>query len=341
MMEIYVGTRNGVGRVSGDAIEPLGLTGKRIWALHSWHDASAGEDVVLAGSYGEGMFRSSDSGQTWNLIESGLTAATFRTIEPNPIGNGEILAGTEPARGFRSTDGGISWLAYDAIPGINSAGQWFLPYSPRLGALRNFASSTDGTLYASVEVGGLLTSADGGVSWRLINVDPGPRVHDDIHCVVADPANQTRLYVAMGGALVDRTHPSWAGEPRRIGGVAVSEDRGATWRKLRSEYTRALWIPSSAPDWLIAGPAARTGEGGWIVGSLDRGKTWTTISDGIKIPQEDMVERFTESPDGRIWALCSGGGVYAAEPGDWQWSSLLPGSRSCIIESIAFAGRQT
>jgi hypothetical protein len=197
-----------------------------------------------------------------------------------------------------------------------------------------------GELYASIEVGGLLHSPDAGASWSLLAVDPGPRVHDDIHCVLVDPTDARRLFVAMGGALVDRTHGQWPLEPRQIGGVAVSEDRGATWAKLRPEYTRALLIPAAAPNWLIAGPAARTGAGGWIVGSTDRGGSWECIGAGVETPMDDMVERFEEAPDGDVWALCSGGRVFAATPGVWAWRNPLPAlPEGLIVESVSFVER--
>ena len=54
---------------------------------------------MLAGTYGDGLFRSVDAGRSWEHIKAGLTASTFRFV------SGE-LAGTEPARVYRSPDGG-------------------------------------------------------------------------------------------------------------------------------------------------------------------------------------------------------------------------------------------
>jgi photosystem II stability/assembly factor-like uncharacterized protein len=285
------------------------------------------------------MFRSVDSGSNWRAANDGLTARVFRTIQPDPHDRDAILAGSEPARAFRSVDGGASWREIASISGLAGVEEWFLPYSPRAGALRNFYAppGRTGALYGSVEVGGLLHSDDSGASWRVIAVDPGPRVHDDVHFVTGDPRDPDLLYVALGGALVDRTHPRWAGEPRRIGGVARSDDAGRSWRKLRSEYTRALMIPSAAPDLLLAGPSHRTGEGGWIVVSSNRGESWERADAGIETPMPDMVERFEEAPDSSIWALCSGGRLLRSDPGEWRWSSPLAiDGESPIVESISF-----
>ena len=57
MTSAILGTTDGVYRLSGDAVEPLGLAGQRISALHAWHDGT-GTTAILAGSYGDGLFRS-------------------------------------------------------------------------------------------------------------------------------------------------------------------------------------------------------------------------------------------------------------------------------------------
>lgn len=336
-MKVYLGTRSGVWSFDGSTgeLKSLGLSEHRLWAILAWTSGS-GHDTIVAGSYGAGIFRSTDSGEHWKQVNDGLTAHAIRTLQHDPLRPGAILAGTEPARGFRSHNGGESWQEFEQILQLPGVSEWFLPYSPRAGAIRNYAASASGDLYASVEVGGLLCGADAGDAWNLIQVDPGPRVHDDIHQVIVDPGDGA-LFVALGGALVDRSHGQWATEPRQIGGVAVSRDDGASWTKLLPDYTRAIHIPSTASEWLIAGPAARTNQGGWIVGSKDRGATWESIDRGIDTPLDDMVERFEETPDGDVWALCSGGRVFAATPGEWAWRNPLPESSGDLrVESVAF-----
>ncbi len=336
-MTVYLGTTSGVwgfDRATG-RIERLGLEAHRIWALYA-RTGDVGETTLLAGSYGSGMFRSSDGGASWSASNAGLTAAAFRTLQRDPFDRTAILAGTEPARVFRSADTGASWHEFETICELSGVEDWFLPYSPRAGAVRNFAASANGTLYASVEVGGLLVSSDRGAIWELLAVDPGPRVHDDVHQVLIDPIDDA-IIVALGGALVDRTHGEWLMEPRQIGGVAVSRDDGMTWTKLLPHYTRAVHIPSTSTDWLIAGPAARTNEGGWVVGTRDRGASWEPLNAGIDTPLDDMVERFVETPEGEVWALCSGGRVFASVAGDWQWQDPFGGAaRNLVVESVAF-----
>src|SRR5690606_33157693 len=145
---------SGVHRLDEQGIRPLGLEGHRIWAIHAF-PGDDGADVILAGSYGEGMFRSTDSGETWEAANEGLTSSAFRTIQPDPTTSGAIIAGTEPARAYRSTDGGRSWIELEGIKEIPSCPDWYLPYSPRAGAIRNFYSppGQPNRLLGAVEVG--------------------------------------------------------------------------------------------------------------------------------------------------------------------------------------------
>ena len=58
------------------------------------------------------MFRSSDSGQTWEKINNGLLAFYIRALAISP--NGHIFAGADFIGGaggvYRSTDNGESWV---------------------------------------------------------------------------------------------------------------------------------------------------------------------------------------------------------------------------------------
>src|SRR5437867_3707615 len=132
MFDTYIGARDGVYRLRDGALEPLGLEGQRIWAIHAWR--ANGDTTVLAGSYGDGLFRSTDGGRGWQPANTGLHDSAFRTITPDPLDPAAILCGTEPGRAYRSTDGGRSWQELAGIRALPGYEDWYLPYSPRAGA---------------------------------------------------------------------------------------------------------------------------------------------------------------------------------------------------------------
>src|SRR4051795_1707795 len=177
MFDVYIGTTDGVHGVRGNAVQPLGLGGERVMAMH------AGPGFVLAGTYGNGLFCSGDDGASWARVEAGLTASAFRWLGPDPLQPSVLMAGTEPARVFRSADGGLSWQELEAVGRLPGHEEWLLPYSPRAGAVRN-VFGVAGCLFAALEVGGLLRSQDGGASWVCEPVI----ADEDIHHVTGHPS---------------------------------------------------------------------------------------------------------------------------------------------------------
>src|SRR4051794_9996508 len=183
MVSAVLGTRAGIYRLDDNSLISLGLADQDVSAVHAFAD-QAGSLILLAGSYGNGLFRSDDGGAHWSLVDADLTAPAFRTIVTDPLDAAAILCGTEPGRIFRSSDGGLSWQELDGIRELPGYEEWYLPYSPRAGAVRNIYAPPGGRrLLASVEVGGLLDSPDGGETWSV-----GPILTDlDIHHITGHP----------------------------------------------------------------------------------------------------------------------------------------------------------
>jgi photosystem II stability/assembly factor-like uncharacterized protein len=269
------------------------------------------------------MFRSDDGGANWLPANAGLTVPALRTFMASPAGDDAILCGGEPGRGFRSSDHGLSWQEMAGIAAIPNSAEWYLPYSPRAGALRNFYAPPGRLdhLYASIEVGGLLYSPDGGASWTMLET-----FDDDIHHVTGHPERPDEVWLALGWAGL---HGRPNADSARFGGVARSDDAGQTWTKLiERDYTRAVIVPPARPDLVLAGPAKAVGRQGRIVVSSNGGESWEPAGEGIEQPMADMVELFVAAPDSSIWAICSGGRLLRAEPGVWHWRDVLASTAS-------------
>ena len=330
MLEAILGTRTGVYHLRDDSLYHLGLESERISAILTVTRRN-GKRRILAGSYENGLFLSDDHGKSWQEVTAGFGANCVRWLGRDPLNAGHLLAGTEPGRIFRSADNGDSWDELEGIREIDGHEDWYLPYSPRAGAVRNVYAPPGSRRYlASVEVGGLLESDDNGISWTCNHVG----IDSDIHFITGNPHDANILYAALGYAGIDRT-PNEDGDNRR-GGLARSTDGGRTWTKLFGDYTRGVIVPISNPDVVIAGPSPDVGRNGRIEASYDGGESWSDASAGIETPMPDMVEEFVETPDGAIWAICSGGRLLSADAERIEWRLVLEPSARIEVESVAF-----
>jgi hypothetical protein len=274
---------------------------------------AAGDGVALAGTR-EGIFRSSDRGQTWWRSDEGLTERHVRWLAFHPQAGDVAFAGTEPANIFVSHDGGQSWRACPEVVNLREAHGWSLPYSPNAGCVRGFAF--DGPRgYAAVEQGGLLRSDDRGESWALVEgttgkpsrAVPASYIHSDVHSVVIHPAGPDHVLAPTGG------------------GLFYSIDGGESWTLLYDCYTRAAWIDPGRPGHIVFGPARSVDTDGRIEESLDGGETWERAMDGLEEPfwPDHMVERFIPVED-ELLAVLSNGQLIGAPTDTLSWRTILP-----------------
>jgi photosystem II stability/assembly factor-like uncharacterized protein len=274
--------------------------------------------LIFAGAYGAGLFRSRDSGEHWEQVgeEAGLEwirAITFKPNEPRTL-----FVGTEPARVFRSEDHGDSWtdLGIRNLPGSD---EWFLPYSPRGGAVRSLVTHPlqPGLIYGGLEQGGVLKSTDGGDSWTI--AENG--VDADVHSLSAHPGDARLVFAATGG------------------GTYRSRDGGEQWERLIRDYTRAVLVHPLEPSRIFAGPAREVGEEGRIEESRDGGDSWHPAAQGLDVPMDDMVESFVFHPTlpGTLLAVLSDGSVHHTDLKAIFWQPLeLPVDFVNCLELVEF-----
>ena len=83
----------------------------------------ANKDVVYAGTNGNGIFRSTDRGQTWSAV--GLSGQIVKALAVSPHDSDVIYAGTKPALIYVSRDGGQSWTEQESFRRIRFRRFWF------------------------------------------------------------------------------------------------------------------------------------------------------------------------------------------------------------------------
>ena len=101
---------------------------------------------IFAGTSGDGMFRSTNNGTSWSVMNSGLVGLEFPAFA---ISGTNLYAGTEGSGVFLSTNNGASWSALAPLTNQNV-----------------FALAVSGNdLYAGVDGGGVFRSTNNGASW--------------------------------------------------------------------------------------------------------------------------------------------------------------------------------
>lgn len=212
--------------------------------------AASNPDVVYVGggefpirgnvAHGDGVWKSTDAGRTWSykgLKETRqIGDVVVNPTNPDVVYVGALghVFGPNPERGvYRSKDGGDTWqkvlfrndstgvvdLVMDPNnPNVLYAGFWQAHRKPWM-------------LVSGGAGSGMFKTTDGGDTWTEITRNPGlpTTVRGDIGISVSG-ASSNRVYaiIEAGGGQ---------------GGVYVSDDAGATWRKTNGEssLTQRAW----------------------------------------------------------------------------------------------------
>jgi photosystem II stability/assembly factor-like uncharacterized protein/DNA-binding beta-propeller fold protein YncE len=282
----------------------------RAAVLHQAHLAIAGDGTLFAG-IGTVIERSTDGGQTWTHLPGlplGFHVASL-AVSPDFAKDRVVVAGGDYTSNqiVRSSDGGQTWeIVFDADVVEGASDISALAFSPDFGA--------DGKLYAWLQYGGLLHSADGGRSWSLVASDRVGEYYGQ--SLVVSPAGN-RLYL---GTL--------------NGHVLVSEDDGRGWVDLRQnipdDRTWSTALTFSADDALFLG----TDIGAYR--SRDGGQTWDRISAGLPMrpdegtPQAVRALRFS---DNRLYAALAQGGLFVSDDLGESWRSTISGQAASPIQT--------
>jgi photosystem II stability/assembly factor-like uncharacterized protein len=263
-------------------------------------DPSAPE-TIYAGT-GDGVFKSTDGGESWTARNEGLTATEPYTGLPYRLVSAIAIDPTAPAtlyagtiRGvFKSVDGGTSWIGH-ALQSVSA-----LAIDPVVPSTVYAASSLFGG-------GGVYKSTDGGSSWAASGAGLGLTSK---YSLAIDPSSPATLYV--GG-----------------GGLYKSVDRGATWIYWGfNTQINVLAFDSSTP------PTLYVGTYGGIVKS---GETnWIPVNTGLS---NTSVRALAIDPRtaGTFFAGTENGGVFKSVDGGGNWSASSDGITNTRVGAVAVA----
>ena len=320
--QIYVGTEQGIFRLNraGDdwVLQASGLGDNEIEAVAAHPDGLH----AIAGTHGAGLFSTANAGESWEAISGWQGSPYIRSIAYHPNDPQIVRVGTEPARVWCSRDGGAMWAEERGFTALPGCAEWFLPYSPRAGAVRTIIMLDGGeaAVWAAIEVGGLAESRNEGETWGITDKIgqweyPADGIHPDVHSIDIHPAKPDTIIAATGG------------------GVFRSVDRGASWQHLIDDYTRGVCIKADDPSTVVVGPSRRVGHLGRMMVTHDAGDTWRDAEVNLTFPLDRMCEHIIcDAQD--VFAVVLDDAVYHAEFADLAWNPVGKGLPSPTCAAI-------
>ncbi len=290
-------------------------------------------DVMLAGSVGGGIWKTTNGGAAWFAVDDFMAVLSVASMAIDPVNPKIIFAGTgegynngDAIRGagiFRSTDGGGTWTQLATT--ADDAAFWAvnrLAMSPNgktlLAATASgiYRSTNGGDTFKAVTTaipaqdlqfhptdssraiasgwGSVAWSRDGGLTWRLADGLPS--------------GGSGRIEIAYARSAPDIVYASVDEEG---GSLYRSNDGGATFDLVSSRnlldrqgwYDNAIWVnPRNSNDVIVGGVMLRH--------SLDGGLTWQELI-GLHVDIHAIVEQpGYDDKNNRTLFVANDGGVY-------------------------------
>lgn len=265
-------------------------------------------------SYGDGVYKSTDSGETWKKIGLEKTQHISRiVIHPkNPdivyvAAQGALYGPTKERGVYKSIDGGVTWkktlfknklsgaaeLSMDAnAPDIMYAALWHHERDPNV-------------MISGGEGSGLYKSTDAGETWAELT--EGLPKEKGKMAIAVSPANSNKVY-----ALIE------SDSNKDQGGLFVSMDAGKTWNMVSGDnrlVQRAWYYIEVLPDpndenivYVLSAPFLR---------SIDGGKTW----EDIDAPYSDCHDLWINPDDSNNMILSDDGGSAISFDFGKNWST--------------------
>jgi photosystem II stability/assembly factor-like uncharacterized protein len=266
---------------------------------------------VWCGTEHGGVFRSDDGGTSWRSV--GLANRLIMSVAASPAERDVVWVGTEPSEVWRSDDAGMRWQQTSDLETLPSSSEWSFPPRPDTHHVRWIACHpvAPERLWVAIEAGALVSTIDGGRTWRD-RVAAGPY---DTHELAIHPSAPETLRVAAGD------------------GYFESDDAGATWQSLSAgleiNYLRSVAIDPEDPDVVLisgaSGPYSAYAAGR-SDGRLYRrlaGERWERVREGWPEPATTIAPLLCAGAKaGELWAADERG-VHRSDDGGRSWRRVV------------------
>lgn len=258
---------------------------------------------VLYASTLQGLFRSTNDGDTWARVSDQVTTLAFHPKQKNVVYAGNNMSI------FRSLDSGVTWseIAQGLPPVIFIRSLLVSPTQP---ATLVFA------VFSPAHQAGVYKSTDGGISWTRSN--QGLTAANVNSLAVDAPPDSHTLWTVANYVLFR------------------SANRGNTWSPVLPE---PLPVNMAYARWVVTSPAdpKTVYLGRWdgqVLRSREDGESWTVAGNpasSTEALRADPLDPLT------LWATGNSGGIRKSTDGGDTWSTLTGPASGGFFQDIAFA----
>ncbi len=280
-------------------------------------------NVVFAGT-ADGVYRSTDRGKSFqrtDFPDKGIQIWSF-LVDAND--RKLVYAGGSPISMYRSEDTGETWRA---LPNPGMPDRAVMPFACRVMRMAQHPSQA-GTIFAALEVNGVMRTANGGESWSdcstdLIRLAQQPHLKSKIvsdtynegmldgHAIAISPADPNKVILAVRMGLFETKNGGQTWEDMEVG------------RFSPTTYGRDIKVSPQDGNTLYAAlSVAASSTDGALYRSTDKGSTWKRF-DKVQVHGTIMsVALHQTDPDQVFIGARYDGEIYGTEDGGATWDSL-------------------
>lgn len=308
-----------------------------------------GNERVLVGTVGEGLYISDDGGATFKRpANNGLyIEGEVRSLAAHPERPNRIFAGTH-AGVYRSDDGGDTWQRLSsAMDGLQVWALMVLPADPD-------------TVFAGTRPAGVYRSTDGGDTWQDAQLGASTECpvieFTRITTIIPDPVAPRSVWVGVeidGAFRSDDAGDTWSRHADGLSsldvhgmvvvpdngsrtlvaatnnGVNVSADEGASWQRQDLgavapwSYFRGIRQQAGRPGTIFLGHGnGPPGSEGAVLRSRDGGASWQRMALPVD-PNSTIWDYATHAADpDLVYAYTCSGELYRSADGGDRWDKL-------------------
>lgn len=284
--------------------EPVGPGGGGGMFYPSFSPSDGGKFMTLACDMG-GYYRSTNHGETWQMMEFGLHGRPGGPIGYDPT-NAQLLFAVKFRNLWKSSDAGLTWKPAAMVTGVGNDDFVVDPQNPR----RVWVAMTTQTVHPIFE------SSDRGDTWK-----PGGRGIPDrtevrgLHLDLSSPTDRRRLFAATSA------------------GFYVSADNGGSWVRgaaLAGEKFLDM-VGYSSPKTSAVLFAAVKGKG--VYRSDNGGAHWEIAGAGL--PGNGATCKLLAMPrtgSSLVYAVCGVGEIYRTDNSGGSWRRIHDATKDMVAE---------